>query len=136
MATSLIKQVIIAVFRQCMKQPGQWSRRFLVFRDPQIARAFGEMAARPGLPHTVTSLASLANLSRSAFMARFSQAIGHTPMAVLRDLRMHRAANLLASEPATLDHIVQSVGYRSRSGFVRAFRQTFGHDPWEEVVTG
>lgn len=136
MVTSLLKQVIIAAFRQCMKHPEQWSRRFLFFRDPQIARAFGEMAARPGAPHTVTSLASLANLSRSAFMARFSQAVGRTPMAVLRDLRMHRAAGLLASEPAMLDHVIQAVGYGSRSGFVRAFRQTFGRDPLDEAVTG
>lgn len=128
-AAALLKQVLIAVFRECMRSPEQWSSRVMLLRDPQIARAFSEMAARPGLPHTVTSLASVANLSRSAFMARFSLVVGKTPMAVLRDLRMHRAAALLSIEPTMLEYVSQAVGYGSRSGFVRAFRQAFGRDP-------
>ncbi|HEY4144360.1 AraC family transcriptional regulator [Pinirhizobacter sp.] len=130
MTTALFKQVLICVFRQCLKSPGQMSEHVLLFRDPQIARAFGEMAARPGARHTVTSLAALASLSRSAFMARFSQTVGRTPMATLRDLRMRRAETLLAAETSVLEQIAHAVGYGSRSGFVRAFRQTYGRDPW------
>jgi AraC family transcriptional activator of mtrCDE len=130
MTSALVKQIVISMLRQS-RRPDQWARHFLLLKDPQIARAFGEMVTRPGAPHTVISLASLANLSRSAFMARFSDAVGRTPMAVLRDLRMHRAAELLTTAPAMVDHVAQTVGYGSRSGFIRAFRQTFGHDPTE-----
>jgi AraC family transcriptional activator of mtrCDE len=134
MSTALFKQMLICIFRQYVKSPTQWGERLLLFRDPQIARVFGEMAARPGAPHTITSLAAIASLSRSAFMARFSQAVGRSPMAALRELRMQRAVALLTSEAPVLEHIAYAVGYGSRSGFVRAFRQTYGRDPWAEGI--
>jgi AraC family transcriptional activator of mtrCDE len=134
MTTALFKQMLICIFRQYMKIPSRWGEGLLLFRDPQIARAFSEMAARPGAPHTVTSLAAVASLSRSAFMARFSHAVGRSPMAELRELRMQRAAALLASEAPVLENIAYAVGYGSRSGFVRAFRQTYGRDPWVEAI--
>jgi AraC family transcriptional activator of mtrCDE len=134
MTAALFKQMLIYIFRQYMNDPARWGEGLLLFRDPQIARAFGEMAAKPGAPHTVTSLAAIASLSRSAFMARFSQAVGRSPMAALRELRMQRATALLASESPVLEHIAYAVGYGSRSGFVRAFRQTYGRDPWIEAI--
>lgn len=39
--------------------------------DPQICRAFAEMAAHPGSNHTVVSLADTACLSRSQFYGPF-----------------------------------------------------------------
>jgi AraC family transcriptional activator of mtrCDE len=106
-----------------------WVERFSILRDPQIAKAFSEMVANPGAPHTIQSLAQTACLSRSAFMARFVAAIGRPPMIILRELRMRQAAQQLKVNGLSIMQVAHSVGYRSRSSFVRAFRGTYGRDP-------
>ena len=129
MSAALLKQVIVALLRRSLRSMDLWFERFAVLGDPQVARAFAEMVANPGAPHSLRSLARTAILSRSAFMARFTRAFGRSPMVVLRDLRMRLAADQLKSSTFSIDEIVHHVGYASRSSFVRAFRKAYGCDP-------
>jgi AraC family transcriptional activator of mtrCDE len=131
MSDALLKQVIVQLIRRSLDSSTVWARRFALLRDPQIARAFAAMAASPGSTHTVLSLAKAAGLGRSAFMARFTAMVGQTPMTVLRDLRMRQAAQVLGSPDLSIDQVAQSVGYESRSSFVRAFRRAYQQDPSE-----
>lgn len=129
MATSLLKQVIIALVRRSMKSSRSWTDRFAILGDRQITRAFADMVARPGSAHTVQSLARSAGLSRSAFMARFADIFGRSPMVVLRDLRMRQAALDLTTTTTSVDVVANNAGYESRSSFARAFRKAYGKDP-------
>ena len=129
MTASLLKQVIVALVRRSMSSSQAWTERFSLLADKQITRAFADMVARPGAAHTVESLAHSAGLSRSAFMARFSDLFGRSPMAVLRDLRMRQAALDLTTAATHVDVIAHNAGYESRSSFVRAFRKAYGKDP-------
>ena len=129
MATCLLKQVLVTLLRRSLSSMNLWVERFSILGDPQIARAFADMAARPGFPHSVQSLAQTAGLSRSAFMARFTQLLGKSPMVTLRDLRMRQAAKLLTASNLSVDQVAHCVGYKSRSSFFRAFLQIFGNDP-------
>jgi AraC-like DNA-binding protein len=129
MSSALLKQVIIALLRRSLSSLDLWVERFSMLTDPQIARAFAGMVAHPGAAHSVQSLAQTACLSRSAFMARFTDLVGQSPMAILRDLRMRTAAQQLRSEALSIDQISRSVGYSSRSSFVRAFRKIYDRDP-------
>lgn len=131
MTASLLKQVIVALVRRSMKSSRSWTDRFSILADRQITRAFADMVARPGAAHTVQSLAQSAGLSRSAFMARFSEIFGRSPMAVVRDLRMRQAALDLATTSAPVDVVAYNAGYESRSSFVRAFRKAYTVDPSE-----
>jgi AraC family transcriptional activator of mtrCDE len=131
MSAALLKQVIVMLMRRSLKTPGAWVERFAMLSDIQIARAFADMVAEPGIDHSVQSLAHSACLSRSAFMARFASVMGRSPMTVLRDLRMRRAAHVLEMNSLSVGEIAHEVGYASRSSFVRAFRQTYGSDPSE-----
>jgi AraC-like DNA-binding protein len=70
-------------------------------------------------------------MSRSAFMVRFSEIFGRSPMAILRDLRMRQAALDLATTTMPVDLVAQNAGYESRSSFVRAFRKIYDVDPSE-----
>jgi AraC family transcriptional activator of mtrCDE len=126
MSSALLKQVIVALLRRSLRSFELWVERFAMLSDPQIARAFSAMAAHPGARHTTRSLAEAAALSRSAFMARFTVLIGRPPMAVLRDLRMQQAAQLLKTGGGGIERIAETLGYASQS---RAFRQAFGTDP-------
>jgi AraC family transcriptional activator of mtrCDE len=89
------------------------------------------MAASPGSPHTILSLARAASLGRSGFMARFTTVVGETPMTVLRDLRMRQAAQYLGTTDLAIEQIADLVGYASRSSFVRTFRRSFQAEPSE-----
>jgi AraC-like DNA-binding protein len=62
-------------------------------------------------------------------MARFTQLVGRSPMAILRDLRMRDAAQQLKATNLSIDQIAHNMGYSSRSSFTRAFKKTYGSDP-------
>jgi AraC family transcriptional activator of mtrCDE len=129
MTASLMKQVLIAVFRRSLSSHDLWVERFSSLRDVQIARALAEMVARPGAPHTLRSLSELSGLSRSGFAERFTSVLGRAPMTALRELRLKHAAHLLRMEGLSVEQVANAAGYSSRSSFVRAFRRAHGCDP-------
>jgi AraC-like DNA-binding protein len=129
MTTALLKQVLVTLIRRSLSSADLWLERFSMLSDPNIARAFTSMLTEPGAPHSVLTLSQTAGLSRSAFMARFAAAFGCSPMAALRQLRMHRAANMLSANLLSIKQIAHAVGYTSPSSFFRAFRQSYGKDP-------
>ncbi|SFH65216.1 AraC family transcriptional regulator [Bradyrhizobium sp. Gha] len=131
MTASLLKQVLIAVFRRSMSSTELWIERFSALRDVHVARALAEMVARPAAPHTLQSLAELSGLSRSGFVERFTTVLGRSPMAVLRQLRLKHAAHLLRADGVSVEQAANAAGYQSRSSFVRAFRTAYGCDPSE-----
>jgi AraC family transcriptional activator of mtrCDE len=129
MSAALIKQVLVSVLRRSLASQNLWVERFSILKDPQVARAFADMVARPGSPHTVLTLCHTSGLSRSAFMVRFREAFGASPMAVLRQIRMRHAATLLEADTLSIDQIAGACGYASRSSFFRAFQKSLGDDP-------
>ena len=129
MSAALLKQVLVSVLRRSLASQNLWVEWFSILKDPQVARAFADMVARPGSPHTVITLCHTSGLSRSAFMLRFRKAFGAAPMAVLRQIRMRHAAMLLEADTLSIDQIASACGYASRSSFFRAFQKSIGNDP-------
>jgi AraC family transcriptional activator of mtrCDE len=129
MTAALLKQVLVTILRRSLRTNELWAERFTMLRDPRIARALAEMISRPGAPHSVQTLSRTAGLSRSAFMSRFADICGTSPITVLRQLRMRHASVLLADDHLSIDQVADMVGYASRSSFSRAFRRAFGIDP-------
>ena len=129
MSAALMKQVLVSVLRRSLASQNLWVERLSALKDPQVARAFADMIAKPGLPHTVHSLCHTSGVSRSAFMVRFREAFGASPMAVLRQIRMRHAAMLLEADTLSIDQIAGACGYASRSSFFRAFHKSVGSDP-------
>jgi AraC family transcriptional activator of mtrCDE len=124
MSAALLKQVLVIVLRRALSSANLWVENFTLLRDPRIARAFSEMVARPGAPHSVDTLAVTCGMSRSAFTASFTQALGEAPMTVLRQLRMRRAKTLLSGQALSIDQVAGAVGYSSKSSFRRALRKS------------
>jgi len=131
MTALLVKQVLITILRRSMKSPECWLERFPLLSDPKIARALAEMVADPGADYSVTTLAQIAGLSRSRFMERFTDLVGLSPLAMLRQLRMKEAADMLEAGHLSVEEIAKAVGYSSRTSFVRAFRAIYGSEPTE-----
>jgi AraC family transcriptional activator of mtrCDE len=135
MTAALIKQVIVVLLRRTIGSGKATIERFALLKDIHITRAFTAMVSKPGAAHSLQSLAEAAGLSRSVFVARFSQVFGSSPMAVLRELRMKKASVLLLSSSLSVEQVARSVGYDSRSSFVRAFREAYAADPSDYRTT-
>jgi AraC-like DNA-binding protein len=97
--------------------------------DAEVAHVVAELAARPEEPWTLDEMAALVHLSRSALTERFRRATGHSPMRMLREVRMNRARTLLAVERLSVTRVAFEVGYGSVAAFSRAFAADHGVSP-------
>ena len=76
---------------------------------------------------SVDTLAQEFNQSRRSFYRSVQIETGMTPAQFIREVRLTVAQNLIHSrEKMTLDELAVSVGYKSSSGFKRAYKQRFG----------
>jgi AraC family transcriptional activator of mtrCDE len=129
MIGSLLKSILVSVARRSLAAGNSWVEGLSLVEDRRIGGVLNEMMAAPGAPHSIQTLADASNMSRSAFIARFTSIVGHSPMAALRQLRMRRAAMLLTTGGRSIEKVARHVGYSSRSSFVRAFVDTYGTHP-------
>jgi AraC-like DNA-binding protein len=104
--------------------------------------AIERMAALGAMEHVVETLharfaedlsrddlARLASLSPAQFHRTFFKAVGTTPVAYLRGLRIRRAQELLIATPLGVAEIGQKVGYADPFVFSKAFRSVCGTSP-------
>lgn len=126
---ALMKQCMIVAIRAHVKR-GELSLLPLGgIRDTRLLNALLVMVERPADDHSLDELAKLSGMSRSLFAERFVEAFERPPIDLLRQVRLHRAANLLRSTKLPVQVIAVAVGYTSRSYFTRAFRSAYGADP-------
>ncbi len=97
--------------------------------DERIAAVLRQIHETPTRDWSVVQLASAAGLSRSAFFARFTAAVGMTPMEYLLTWRMALAKNLLRRREGGVAQIAARVGYGSASAFTTAFTRHVGTPP-------
>jgi AraC-like DNA-binding protein len=98
-------------------------------RDPAICRALGLLHGRPKHAWDVPSLASACALSRSTFIARFTELVGLPPMKYLTRWRLILAARDLSDADIAVKEVADEYGYGSEAAFTRAFRIAFGMPP-------
>lgn len=97
--------------------------------DKRIGVAMRALHGRPADPWTVSRLADLANMSRSAFAARFKTKLGEAPLEYLTRWRMFRAGVLLRHSERSLAEIAHEVGYESDAALSKAFSRVIGMAP-------
>jgi AraC-like DNA-binding protein len=102
---------------------------FKALSDRQLNEALHLMHKHPERTWTVESLAGAVNMSRSAFANHFSNIVGMTPLAYLRQWRMQVASELLIDSSEFMSTIAEKVGYKSESSFGKAFKSTTGVSP-------
>jgi AraC-like DNA-binding protein len=97
--------------------------------DRRIGAAMRALHAGPAEPWTVEKLAAVANMSRSAFAARFKARLGEAPLEYLTRWRMFRAGVLLRRTERSLGEIANQVGYESDAALSKAFHRVVGMAP-------
>ncbi|MFF3935375.1 helix-turn-helix domain-containing protein [Streptomyces phaeofaciens] len=97
--------------------------------DDRVRRAQALIAADPGAPHTVRSLAERVALSPSRFAHLFTEHLGQSPMRALREARLRHAARLLEGTELSVERVAAASGFVSPFHFTRVFRARYGTPP-------
>ncbi|MBB5077871.1 AraC family transcriptional regulator [Nonomuraea endophytica] len=97
--------------------------------DRRVARALELIAAEPGAPHTVASLAAAVALSPSRFAHVFAERTGRTPMRAVRAARLAHAAQLLEATDLDIGQVAAACGFVSPFHFSRTFAHEYGLPP-------
>jgi AraC-like DNA-binding protein len=103
--------------------------------DQYVGRAIAALNDDLAHPWTVDEIAEKAGLSRSAFVERFSAAVGLPPMKYLTQSRLALAKQLLLDRRQTVSQVAAKVGYEAEEAFTRAFKREFGLPPakWRDL---
>lgn len=97
--------------------------------DAKLALALDAMHARLGTAWTVTRLAEVACMSRTAFALRFSEVLEISPHLYLTQARMTEALRLLKDPRLSTASISEKMGYQSEAAFRRSFKRVHGQGP-------
>ena len=129
MISRILDLLFIQVLRAWSVKPHATAGWLTGAMDETIGDAITALHADPAHSWSVTQLAELSNLSRSAFSDRFVRTVGQSPVAYLTQLRLDSAADLLHNTTRPVASIAGEVGYDSEAAFSRAFSKQFGMPP-------
>lgn len=104
-------------------------------RTRRLVGAIHALRDRFADPVRVDELASIAQLSPSAFHRRFKALTAMTPVQYQKQLRLFEARRLLASGETNVEGAAFRVGYESASQFSREYSRMFGASPRRDVAS-
>ncbi len=99
------------------------------FTEPRISRALQAFHKNPGFGWTLESLASTANLSRTAFVSIFNKCMVMPPMTYITQWRMQIARQMLLETKTPIIDIAEKVGYQSEAALTRVFKRYYDLPP-------
>jgi AraC-like DNA-binding protein len=128
--TRLSDILFIQALRAYLTHPPDYSANwFRAALDSQIGEVLTAIHQNPSHDWRVSTLASRAAMSRSAFAARFTQLVGEPPLHYVTRWRIHKAARLLCEDNHSVARVADASGYRSEAAFSKVFKQWTGQSP-------
>jgi len=98
-------------------------------RDPMVSRALDMILSQPSAPLAVEDLLEHLPISRRSLERRFRAALGRSPSAEIRRLRVERAQRLLEETDLTVTQIAAAAGVADITRRRRALRRQVGMTP-------
>ena len=95
----------------------------------QISRIINKMYEEISHPLEVQSLAREAGMSSSGFHNNFKALTGTSPLQYIKNIRLHKAKELIQQEGEKAYEAALRVGYESSSQFNREYKRLFGTTP-------
>lgn len=129
MISRILDLLFIHTLREWAAREGATPGWLTAALDPVLAPVLAAVHRNPGRRWSVTELAGIALLSRSAFTERFTRVLGQSPGTYVSDYRLDRAAQLLRTDARSVGAIATHMGYESEAAFSRAFARRFGAPP-------
>ncbi len=97
--------------------------------DPRIGAALRHVHGNVEKGTSLSELARVSGMSRTAFAARFKALVGRSPLAYAIDWRMALAKDALRMTDRPIGELAFELGYASESAFSTAFRRDVGCAP-------
>lgn len=123
---ALCAEAVRAYVEAAPRDSTGWCR---AIKDPIVGRAIAAIHGRPAADWSVPRLAAHVAMSPSRFAARFSNALGESPMAYVSKWRINVACRQLSNTRQGVEQIAASVGYENLAAFSRAFKKHLGESP-------
>ncbi len=101
----------------------------LAILDRQLSRALQAIHEQPDRDWTLSSLAGVAQMSRTQFARRFKDVLQQTPIQYLINWRLQSARQLLKESDLNVAEVAFRLGYQSLPSFSRRFKERFGVAP-------
>jgi AraC-like DNA-binding protein len=101
--------------------------------EHRILQAIHFLRDRFAEPVRICDLASIAQLSPSAFHRQFKAVTSMTPLQYQKQLRLLEARRLMTFDAANVEKAAFRVGYESASQFSREYGRMFGMSPRRDV---
>ena len=105
---------------------------FAALADPKLAKALQAIHARPGDDWSIAALASVAGMSRTTFVERFSRLLELPPMQYVTQWRVSQAKMMLQNRQLSVASIAEQLGYKSEPAFRKLFKRITGIGPGEQ----
>jgi transcriptional regulator GlxA family with amidase domain len=99
----------------------------------QIAQAIAWLRKNYSQPLRIEELATLVNMSKSAFHHHFRELTAMSPLQYQKALRLNEARRLMLTERADASTAAFNVGYESTSQFSREYSRHFGAPPLRDI---
>ena len=95
----------------------------------QISRVINKIHEHYSEPVEIQALAKEAGMSSTAFHATFKAMTSTTPLQYIKNVRLHKAKELIQNEGEKANAAAVRVGYESSSQFSREYKRCFGATP-------
>ena len=99
--------------------------------DQRIRTAIAFMEKHLHRELSLEEMAQSVNLSRSRLRHLFKAETGITPSQYLKEIRMRRAQELIATTYLTMKQVMSSIGVHNTGHFARDFKKIYGRTPAE-----
>nr|WP_275424250.1 helix-turn-helix transcriptional regulator [Pseudoalteromonas luteoviolacea] len=80
-------------------------------------------------PPSIVELAKIVGVNDYKLKQQFKMVFSRAPFAYLTELRLNRAASLLARTELSVMQVAQEVGYKHAGHFAKNFKLKFGRTP-------
>ena len=102
-----------------------------VHSAPRIGRKIGTKLIGIATHHPAWELAEEFSISETSLKNYFRCVYGQNISVYLREIRMNKAGELLATTRLSVAEIAEQVGYLNQSKFASVFKKQFGVSPLE-----
>jgi len=128
--TKLSEVIVVQFVRHWLSQPSNIENGwFNAVTDSKVGPALHAIHCEPSTKWDVDTLANLANMSRSAFSARFTKLMNKSVKAYLTEWRIYLAHHKLSTQKIQVSELAELYCYDSEASFSRAFKRIIGTSP-------